>query len=35
LKVLAECLFIFSTTSRADIQKVKSTPYVFAVLVKE
>jgi len=35
LKVLAECLLIFSTTSQADIQKVKHTPDVFAELVKE
>jgi hypothetical protein len=35
LKVLAECLLIVSTISQADIQKVKHTPHVFAVLVKE
>jgi len=35
LQFLAESLLIFSAASQADFQKIESTPYVFAVLVKE
>ena len=35
MKFLAESLSIFSAAGQADIRKIESTPYVFAVLVKE